>query len=103
MDGVDGDAATRRRRLEIFRDDDEDERRGREKFARRAREGDAWEKCEATARRRVDVEARDGFRRVERREDARDEGVEYEDELWGATQKRRNDDDDGRQRASARA
>ena len=94
MDGVDGDAATRRRRLEIFRDDDEDERRGREKFARRAREGDAWEKCEATARRRVDVEARDGFRRVERREDARDEGVEYEDELWGATQKRRNDDDD---------
>ena len=103
LDGVDGDAATRRRRLEIFRDDDEDERRGREKFARRAREGDAWEKCEATARRRVDVEARDGFRRVERREDARDEGVEYEDELWGATQKRRNDDDDGGGGGDARA
>ena len=95
LDGFAGDAATRRRRLEIFRDDDEEERRGREKFARRAREGDAREKCEATARRRVDVEARDGFRRVERREDARDDGIEYEDELWGATQKRRNDDDDG--------
>lgn len=105
-EGDGGDAATRRRRLEIFRDDDADERRGRETLARCA----AREEKEAppARRRRVDiVEARnDGFRRAKRREGARDDGVEYEDALWGAarTRKRRNDDEnDGENGGDARA
>ena len=104
-DGDGGDAATRRRRLEIFRDDDADERRGRETLARcAAREG---KEAPAARRRRVDiVEARnDGFRRAERREGARDDGAEYEDALWGAarTRKRLNDDENGGDGGDARA
>lgn len=104
-EGDGGDAATRRRRLEIFRDDDADERRGRETLARcAAREG---KEAPPARRRRVDiVEARDdGFRRAERREGARDDGAEYEDALWGAarTRKRRNDDENDGDGGDARA
>jgi len=103
-DGDQGDAATRRRRLEIFRDDDADERRGRETLVRCAlREG---KEAPPARRRRVDiVEARDGFRRAERREGARDDGAEYEDALWGAARrrKRRNDDENDGDGGDARA